>query len=256
MVDERTLDLINADIDGELTPEQSQELDAILEASADARTMRSELLRLTNLLDNQPAVNPPADLAQNILQQIKLPEPAGSFSLSGLFSSFQPATAGLAFAAGLLATVSFYELAPDNNPGFDTAGMVGTMIANPGDRSTDLADNMSFSEPGLTGSVSLQSGKEIFALEFNLESTDTVEIEVAFAEAGLGFGGIAHAVIDHKAADESYEISGGTLRVINQGRQSFTVFLLNAGRNDGGSREITIDVSSGGARVITGVLRS
>ena len=210
MVDERTLDLINADVDGELTPEQSQELDAILEASADARAMRAELLRLTNLLDNQPAVNPPADLAQNILQQIKWPEPAGSFSLAGLFSSFQPATAGLAFAAGLLATVSFYELAPDNRPGTDIPGIVGS--------------------------------KE-------------VEIEVAFAEAGLGFGGIAHAVIDHKAADESYEVSGGTLRVVNQGRQSFTVFLLNAASDGRGSKEIDIVVSSGEARVIAGVLR-
>ena len=255
MVDERTLDLINADIDGELKPEESQELDAILEASADARAMRSELLRLSNLLDNQPAVNPPADLAQHILQQIKLPETAGSFSLSGLFSSFQPATAGLAFAAGLLATVSFYELTPDNSPGFDTAGMVGTMVANPENRGADVADSLSFSEPGVAGTVSLQSGKDVFALEFNLESTETVEIEVAFAEAGLGFGGIAHAVIDNEAADESYEISGGTLRVVNQGRQSFTVFLLNASRNDGGSREINIEVSSAGARVTAGVLR-
>ena len=255
MVDERTLDLINADVDGELTPEQSQELDAILEASADARAMRAELLRLTNLLDNQPAVNPPADLAQNILQQIKWPEPAGSFSLAGLFSSFQPATAGLAFAAGLLATVSFYELAPDNSPGIDTAGMVGTMVANPENRGTDLADSLSFSEPGVTGSVSLQAGKDVFALEFNLDSSEEVEIEVAFAEAGLGFGGIAHAVIDHKAADESYEVSGGTLRVVNQGRQSFTVFLLNAASDGRGSKEIDIVVSSGEARVIAGVLR-
>lgn len=255
MIDERTLDLINADVDGELTPEQSRELDAILEASADARAMRSELLRLTNLLDNQPAVNPPADLAQNILQQIKMPEPAGSFSLSGLFSSFQPATAGLAFAAGLLATVSFYELAPDNSPGLDTAGMVGTMVANPENRGTDLADSLSFSEPGVTGSVSLQTGKDVFALEFNLESTETVEIEVAFAEAGLGFGGIARAVIDHKAADESYKVSGGTLRVVNQGRQSFTVFLLNAASDGSSSKEINIVVSSGEARLITGVLR-
>ena len=253
MVDERTLDLINADVDGELTPEQSQELDAILEASADARAMRAELLRLTNLLDSQPAVSPPADLAQNLIQQIKLPEPADSFSLARLFSSFQPATAGLAFAAGLLVTVSFYELAPDNSPGIDTAGMVGTMVANPENRGTDLADSLSFSEPGVTGSVSLQAGKDVFALEFNLDSSEEVEIEVAFAEAQAG--GIAHAVIDHKAADESYEVSGGTLRVVNQGRQSFTVFLLNAASDGRGSKEIDIVVSSGEARVIAGVLR-
>ena len=54
MLKERTLHLINADIDGELTADERADLDVILESSSEARAMRAELLRLSNLLDGQP----------------------------------------------------------------------------------------------------------------------------------------------------------------------------------------------------------
>ena len=43
MISERILELINADVDGELRPEDQSELDAALESSAEARAMKSEL---------------------------------------------------------------------------------------------------------------------------------------------------------------------------------------------------------------------
>ncbi|MBT8053943.1 MAG: hypothetical protein HKN57_13645 [Xanthomonadales bacterium] len=255
MLDEHTLDLINADIDGELTPEESQELDATLEVSEEARAMRSELLRLSNLLDNQPAMQPPSDLSTKIMQQL-LPQASKTrFSLAGWFSSFQPATAGVAFAAGLLATISFYELSQPGNTGLDTAGMVGTMVANPEGLSGEQTDIFSIAEKGVTGTVSLQTGNDYFTLEFDLDSDDPIEIEVDFAEAGLGFGGIAHAVIGTEETDQSYEVAGGALRVVNQGRQAFTVFLRRVAENGNAGREINVVVSSGGAPVVTGALR-
>ena len=89
----------------------------------------------------------------------------------------------------------------------------------------------------------------------DLAPEESVEVEIAFAEAGLGFGGIAHAVVDSDAVDKSYELSGGTLRVVNQGRQAFTVFLLGAVGDGGNGREISVVVSSEGARIYAGTLR-
>ena len=49
MLEERTINLINADIDGELDADERDDLEAILESSADARAMRAELLKLSNI---------------------------------------------------------------------------------------------------------------------------------------------------------------------------------------------------------------
>ena len=68
MISERTLELINAGIDGELSAEDQQELDAVLESSAEARSMKAELLKLANLMGSLPAQQPPSGLHDQILQ--------------------------------------------------------------------------------------------------------------------------------------------------------------------------------------------
>ncbi len=259
MIDERTIQLLNADIDGELEASERLELDDILNRSAEARAMRTELLKLNNLLDSLPDLEPPAGLSREILNKITLPGEKASFYLSRLFPSFKPAAAGLAFAAGLLVTVSFYELVPRKGTVLDTGGMVGTMVANPASRPAESRDVLAFEGAGLDGTVALKMNRNVLMLEFDLDSSEQVEIEVAYAEAGLRFSGIAHAandVNDRSAAVETYQISKGVLRVENQGRQAFTVFLPEVTNVKSGSREISIDVSMAGAQVFSGVLRS
>jgi hypothetical protein len=254
MLEERTMHLINASLDGELTPAETAELDAILESSSEAREIQTEFQRLTNLLDSVPAQEPPQALSQRILNQIAPPKKA-AFSLAGLFKSFQPATAGLAFAAGLLATVAVYEMTPGHDSTTDTTGMVGTMVAGQQDRTINEVDRLSVAETGLSGSVSLRENGSVYVIEIDLESEAATEIEIAFAEAGLSFGGIAHALPGGKTTNESFEVSGGTLRVENNGVQAFTIFLPDAASHGGNGREISIGISTGGAQVFAGVLR-
>ena len=54
MLEQRVIELINADIDGELGQAEKEELEAILESSAEARVMKVELLKLANLLESTP----------------------------------------------------------------------------------------------------------------------------------------------------------------------------------------------------------
>jgi hypothetical protein len=230
MLEERTIHLINADIDGELDPGERGELEAILEASPEARAMRAELLRLSNLLDSVPEQSPPPGLSQQVLNQIT-PPPGGAagFSLSGFFASFQPATAGLAFAAGLLLTVGFYELSPNRQSSGDTASMVGTMVASQPDNPQFLKNDMLIEGDGFSGIVSLREDEGIYVLNFDLESQDQTEIEVGLDRTGLSFGGFAEIQGDADRISNSVAMSGGTLHVVNQGRQQFAVFLRENG---------------------------
>lgn len=269
MVNERELYLVNAEIDSELTAEESAELESALQSSAECRAMRSELRNLASLIEAQPLQEPPAGLAQRIFEQIRLPAgnptAASRFSLASLLSSFQPAQAGLVFAAGVLLTVGFYEVRPISGASVDLSQVVGAMVAAPEGSlaQTHPKDRLPITGPGLSGIVSLAQMGEYVVLSFDLESTQETEIEIGLAEAGLGFGGIAHASAAGPVADESYEVSGGTLRVANRGRQVFSVFLPEVtgalvdpmSAQGVGGREISVEISTAGAPLFSGVLR-
>lgn len=225
MISERILELINADIDGELRPEDQSELDAALESSAEARAVKSELQKLSNLMDNLPPEQPPRGLGSQIARNIELPESGSSFSLSSLFSSFQPATAGVAFAAGLLLAAGFYEFSSVRVVPGDSASMVGTMIAGKGSAPEFLKNDMQLKGDGFSGTISLRETSGIYILNFDLESEINTEVKVGLDKTGFAFGGFAEIQGDENKVLESVMISGGALRVLNQGHQQFAVFL-------------------------------
>ena len=256
MLNEHTIYLINAGIDGELSPAETKELEALLESSAEARAMKAEFLRLANLLDSQPEQQPPEGLARSIVDRVKLPAAKPSSLVANWLSYIQhPAATGLAFAAGLLMAVVIYQVAPQQNANPDTANMVGTMIANSRDHSTIPDDSLLLQASGLSGSVTLQNKEDVYILNFDLASEQRIEVEVAFAEAGLDFGGIAHTVSGGGAAGESYEISGGTLRVVNQGSHQFYLLLRQPEGPGSGPHVIGIEVNSSGENILAGSLR-
>jgi hypothetical protein len=242
MIEDRTLNLINADIDRELAPAEQQELDSILETSAEARAMRAELLRLSNLLDSMPEQAPPDGLSSRILNQFA---PRRKFSLSNLFESFQPVTAGLAFAAGLLLTVGYYEMSPNGMSSNDTASMVGTMVAGHDSPLNLLENSLYFKGDDFSGSVSLSENNGLYVLNFDLDSTERQEIRVGLDQTGLSFGGFAETPGISDNVMDSVIISGQTLRVVSQGQQQFAVFLRGSGSDQAVAAElITIDFSS------------
>jgi hypothetical protein len=221
--------------------------------------MQAELRKLASAMEAMPEQEPPADLARRILQQIKLParrSVAGSrFSLARLLASFRPAQAGLAFAAGLLLTVGVYEATARSGDKVDLSQVVGTILSNPAGTPAQPKDSLSILAPDLSGTVSLSKLGEFMILNFDLESAQGTEILVGLGEAGFGFGGIAHTSAVGTAVDESYEVSGGTLRVVNPGSDPFVVFLRRSGANTSGAEAIAIEVQRSGERIFEGSLR-
>lgn len=254
MLSERALHLINAEIDGALKPGEQAELESVLSSSAEARTMRAELRKLASMLDETPEQQPPEDLVRRIVEQLPAPGRRPAFSWSAVFASFRPVPTAAAFAAGLLAAVGFYELSVYDRPTADISHMVGTIVAPRQDAEMLQRDLMELSAPGLSGTMSLDLRGDVFVVDVDVNSNQPIEIELGLAESGLAFAGLAHAG-RVTAGDEFYQVSGGTLRVISQGRQSFFVFLRQAADWNGRDREIALVVSSAGRPVVTGKLR-
>jgi anti-sigma factor RsiW len=156
MLEERTLHLINGDLDGELSPSEKNELNAILESSPEARAMKQELQKLNNLLDAVPDLPPPPGLTEQVLNRMAPSMPRAPFSLARFFGAFQPASAGLAFAAGLLIAIGFYEFSPRSLSPSDTASMVGAMVAQDAGEGVLLKHDVAFRGDGYSGKISLR----------------------------------------------------------------------------------------------------
>ena len=249
MLDQHIINLINADIDGELEADETRELKSILDSSSEAVSFRDELLQLDNAIANVPELDPPANLTRSILDQVQLPARRGLFQLPVFLSDFNPATAGLAFAAGLLMAVGFYQVASQKVSQHDMFNMVGTMVGGEQIRAPGHGNRLTLEMDGLSGTVALNVNEFGQALEFNLESKAAFEIELDFDNAGLMLNGFAQDDLGDGSLIETLELSGGTMRVVNQGKHHFVVFLKQQPGTNVQGKEVRIGISREGERV-------
>jgi hypothetical protein len=237
MLNERERELINAGVDGELAAADRQAHDDLLAASAEARALRGELLKLAALIEALPEQAPPADLAGRILQQA---EPR-SATVVPLRPRWRRAQLPLAFAAGLLVALVVPRLAPLGVEPAEQARMSGTLAPAAESRGGAAHE---IDVPGLSGRVALGQRGEARSLEFDLRGDTPLEIEVGLAGTGHAFGGV---VLDEAGRDRGpgrIEVTGGTVRVVGDGAAAFGLLLPATAA---GAENLSIAIRSGGA---------
>ena len=250
------MELINAGIDGELGPQEQRELEAVLDSSPEAVTFRLELLELNNALCNMPELDPPPTLARDILDQVQLPARHNPFKLPGFLASLNPVASGLAFAAGLLLAVVFYETGSRKVTHQDTVNMVGTMVASDQIKAPGKGNRLLLDLDVLSGTVSLNLSENGQALEFTLDSSKVIEIEIDLDKTGLTVIGFAQDDRGDGSYIDTLELLGGTMRVVNQGRHHFVVFLTQSPDAKIHGKDIRIEFSQGGQQVYEDTLGS
>jgi hypothetical protein len=249
MLDQRIEELINAGIDGELGPEEQRELKAVLASSPEAAAFRVELLELNNAFRNVQELDPPPALARNILDQVQLPARQKLFNLPGFLSGLNPVAGGLAFAAGLLLAVGIYEAGSRQVTQQNTVNMVGTMVAGDQGEVPGQGDRLLLDLDGLSGAVSMNVSENGQVLEFDLDSNQAIEIELDLEKAGLMVTGFAQDDRGDGSFIDTLELLGGTMRVVNQGRHHFVVFLRQSPDSKDHGKDLRIGISHDGQRV-------
>lgn len=254
MLNERTVELIQAGIDGELDQGEQTELQAALDESAEARQFQADMARIDQLIASLPEVEPPRGLTRRILDTIHLPSKRRFAGVSAWFdrSWFAPASYGLAVAAGVLVAVGVVQVAPQGQG--DMSQLVGTMVRGDTDAPQTAAGELNIDLTQLQGQVTLKATDEAVALEFDLRSPENVEISVETRGSGLEFGGFARQ--DESEGLENIEVSGKAVTVSNRGDHQFVVFLRRGEGSVTGDTGIDIAVSQGGSVVYRGKLES
>jgi len=179
------LALIQAELDGQLDPQQRAELARRLLADPEARAMREDLQRLRAMLDGLEKVEPPAELKANVLNALPA---AAAPSARTLWPAARWRYAAL--IAGVLGATSLvYETV--DGPG-ESGELAGTMAA----RRTLILDRVVLGAGPVSGNVRLYRDAGGLGLAFELASSAPVDVVVVSSGHTLRVNGVVTAGSD------------------------------------------------------------
>jgi len=223
-IEQKTIDLINADIDGEIEHADKSELDAVLAENDEARNLHREFAALAGSIESIEPVSPPPHLRHVIMNSVK-PTPTRAVSPGFLQTLFASPTLRYSstFAAGVLLTLSIISSDQISSQAFDdVTGLVGT-ISDP--VSGNLVNSVAVDNAEVAGTVSLRTTGSMLILDFDLAANSPVEIEADYADRTIWFNGFAQ--LESPGASISAQSGRVTMQI--EGKRRYALFLHNAG---------------------------
>lgn len=231
-IEQKFQDLINADIDGEISAAEKAELQAFLGESPAGRALHDELSSLSRTLDGVEPVEPPPymrHIIMNAVPQARVAEKTPGF-LHTLFAA--PALRyALMFAAGVFLTLSIVNSGQISNQAFDNVtGLVGT-VADP--ITAPVESSISVNEVDIAGTVSLRKAGSLLILDFDMVAKDHIEIEADYTDRTIWFNGFAQL----ESEGTTVAVESGRIRVGMDGKRRWALYLQNKG-----GRETTVSL--------------
>jgi anti-sigma factor RsiW len=175
MIEGKYIELLQADVDGELPDARRAELSRFLLAHPEARTLRAELAAVCGALESVTPVEPPADLLERVLAA--LPPPSRKARQGGATGFSSRLRWAAAVAAATLVGAIVFRLAGDDQAAVDVSNLYGTM-ASQGVSAPVQVDQVTVSLEQVHGTVSLLGSPQARFVEFDLAVDGPVEVVV------------------------------------------------------------------------------
>ena len=255
-IDPKYVDLINAEIDGEISAEDRILLEEHVAQDPDARALRDELSDLCAKLDGVEFIPPPAHLRHVILNTVSPQIDSQTTSGRGhwrvmmgtLFGGSVPRYA-MSFAAGAVLTYTFISSDRISRQALDdVTDLVGT-ISQPeftGEKSAEARILLTLNE--IAGSVHLNSVGSIMILDFDLVARGPIEIVASFSDLDIWFNGFAQL----ESNGTTITAEAGQVRVRMEGQRRYAVYLNNDSHS---AATISLRFYSGGTLIHEDELR-
>jgi len=223
MIDSKTEDLINRDLDGALSPKEATRLKEYLSTDPEAQNYYDELENLSQMLEQVEEVDPGPNLKKNILNSIPVQkyqneetkERVPLFNTWGFRLNYRLT---FAFAFGLIVgffTYSFFTDLPLNN----NSNLIGTILLNGSDSKFKPADQLKISLQEVNGTISTQYAEDVVLLRIDLTTQTEIEVVVSFDESDLRFAGFQ----PQKYSAGQINVSPNELRLVHKGRHDYVL---------------------------------
>lgn len=224
-IDEQILELINADIDGEIQPDEKARLEAFLAESAEGQALHEELQSLCSSLDAVDLLEPPAHLKHVVMSSLPKdpPQAESRGSIESLFAI--PALRYAAvFAVGVVATFVVVDSGQLQQGAFnDVTGLVGTM-SEYGDSAPGVA-SVTINKADVAGTVTLRRADPILIIDFDVSTKGPIDIVASYEDRSVWFNGFAQL----ESTGTSITAEGSQIRIQVEGKRRYAVYLHNSG---------------------------
>jgi hypothetical protein len=233
-IDQKYIDLINADIDREIDHVDKDDLNTFLMENEEARALHVELSALCVSLESVEADSPPPHIRHVIMNSVT-PSPTKATSpgfLQALLTT--PALKYSAtFAAGVLLTLSAISSDQYSTQTLnDVKDLVGTISEPIGG---DLLSKIAVDHAAVVGTVSLRSAGPMLILDFDLAAAGPVTIEARYPDRKIWFNGFGQLESD----GTTISATAGNVLLGMEGKNRYAVYLHNEREHHG----VTIDLS-------------
>ena len=248
MSDTRLEELLSAAEDQALSTAERDELEDLLESTPDAAQIRERYRWLGEYLERARPLVPPPELANRIISGARLPAADRSLGpVWGLSRLFAPAVLGygIAAAAGMLATVAFYESGSTLLDIPDVSRLAGSLAP---DTHTEL-ESIQFETGGVAASARLSQRHDMLVLDIRFDAERPLRVAAEVGGPGVEFEGLLQAPGDPQVVT----LAAGHLVIDGKGRQAIAAILRTDATADGGA-EVRLEFASEGRLLHHGTL--
>ncbi len=185
MLEKRMFELLNQEVDGTNSSQESRAVKTFLAKNAEARRTFDALKELASLLKTTPRIDPPPSLKKRILASIAIPTSSPQ-KLFPLFSTIRMLTQGThvryayTFAGGAIAGILLFAFLTGSPS--DTSSLVGTIGSAPG-----AARSAEIDLPEAHGTFAAEAAGNTVTATVTVNATEEFELLVQFDESQLQF---------------------------------------------------------------------
>lgn len=240
MKDEKTIELINQEIDGLNSPEESSALKARMESDAEIRNLYEELSTLSDALKNMQTEEPPESLLPNVMSAVrqkiserKKEKTSTAENFSNIISGYFRVRYAFSFVAGVAATILIISLFFDGflSGTLDENSLTGTFTEEGLLASFEKTDEKNFHLTGAGGNVETARFQKRLLVKINLTSNAGSTVRLSFDPHPLLF----HSFVQTADAEPAIEIRPDHVSFEHTGENTYLLFF-----DDGNETETSL----------------
>ncbi len=186
MIDDRYIELMNGEIDGMNSPEQSRDLKEYLRTHPEAQSHFDQLRALENVFEEAKRITPPREMRENVLSLLfdgKQGEESKriSFFVRSFFKEQPKRRLLYVFGTGLITGVLLFSLiALFVPPGdeLDFGKLYGTLTLMKNEKALFISEPISFNVSGVSGFVRVRYAMEKIFVELKLVSRSQARVTI------------------------------------------------------------------------------
>ena len=247
MIEQKYLELINREIDGETSQKEHEKLQEYLSENPEANDLYDDLRSLARSLSQVEEVEPSPNLKKRVLNSLPFKKRVANEKWGFLkLLSGKPVVArrqvfiAYAFLAGLVLGIAIYSLIQGGSNDYDVSQLYGSIISPYSTERLEKGESAEINLDQVSGTLSTKYSKDLLLAQLSLNTQHEIEVVFEFDGNSLSFNGFG----TQKTVGNNLSIGKDYFRLTNLGKNRYFIVFNSKGES---ATPISFKIFSSGA---------